>query len=90
MRFIVFIVTFLLQSQSQPIQETIESETEIVWPDTSSEVNSSNDDENISRNDDDSNSIFETSEKDDNGDPYALYLRKLDMPGKVRCIWCGT
>ena len=67
MRFIVFIVTFLLQSQSQPIQETIESETEIVWPDTSSEVNSSNDDENISRNDDDSNSIFETSEKDDNG-----------------------
>ena len=67
MRFIVFIVTFLLQSQSQPIQETIESETEIVWPDTSSEVNSSNDDENISRNDDDSNSIFETSEKNDNG-----------------------
>ena len=65
MRFIVFIVTFLLQSQSQPIQETIESETEIVWPDTSSEVNSSNDDENISRNDDDS--IIETSEKNDNG-----------------------
>ena len=67
MRFIVFIVTFLLQSQSQPIQETNESETEIVCPDSSSEVNSSNDDENISRNDDDSNSIFETSEKDDNG-----------------------
>ena len=66
MRFVVFIVTFLLQSQSQPIQETIESETEIVWPDTSSEVNSSNDDENISRNDDD-DSIFETSEKNDNG-----------------------
>ena len=65
MRFIVFIVTFLLQSQSQPIQETIESETEIVWPDTSSEVNSSNDDENISRNDDDS--IIETSEKNQNG-----------------------
>ena len=62
MRFIVFIVTFLLQSQSQPIQETIESETEIVWPDTSLEVNSSNDDENISRNDDD-----DTSEKNDNG-----------------------
>ena len=66
MRFIVFIVTFLLQSQSKPIQETIESETEIVWPDTSSEVNSSNDDENISRNDDD-DSIFDTSKKNDNG-----------------------
>ena len=66
MRFIVFIVTILSQYQSKPIQETIESETEIVWPDTSSEVNSSNDDENISRNDDD-DSIFETSEKNDNG-----------------------
>ena len=65
MRFIVFIVTFLLQSQSQPIQETIESETEIVCPDGSSEVNCSNDDGNISRNDDDS--IIETSEKNDNG-----------------------
>ena len=74
MRFIVF-VTFLLQSQSQPIQETIESETEIVWPDTSSEVNSSNDDENISRNDDDSNSIFETSEKNDNGKTMVKVLR---------------
>ena len=65
MRLIVFIVTFLLQSQSQPIQETIESETEIVCPDGSSEVNCSNDDGNISRNDDDS--IIETSEKNDNG-----------------------
>ena len=65
MRFIVLIFTFLLQSQSQPIQETNESETEIVCPDNSSEVNCSNDDENISRKDDDS--IFETSEKNDNG-----------------------
>ena len=39
MRFIVLIFTFLLQSQSQPIQETNESETEIVCPDTSSKVN---------------------------------------------------
>ena len=65
MRFIVLIFTFLLQSQSQPIQETNELETEIVCPDNSSEVNCSNDDENISRKDDDS--IFETSEKNDNG-----------------------
>ena len=65
MRFIVLIFTFLLQSQSQPIQETNESETEIVCPDKSSEVNCSNDDENISRKDDDS--IFERSEKNDNG-----------------------
>ena len=39
MRFIVLIFTFLLQSQSQPIQETNESETEIVCPDTSLKVN---------------------------------------------------
>ena len=63
MRFIVFIVTFLLQSQSQPIQETNESEIDIVC---SSKVNCSNDNENISRNDDD-DSIFETSEKNDDG-----------------------
>ena len=65
MRFIVLIFTFLLQSQSQPIQETNESETEIVCPDTSSKVNCSNDEEYISRKDDDS--IFEISEKNDNG-----------------------
>ena len=39
MRFIVLIFTLLLQSQSQPIQETNESETEIVCPDTSLKVN---------------------------------------------------
>ena len=65
MRFIVLIFTFLLQSQSQPIQETNESETEIVYPDTSLKVNCSNDEEYISRKDDDS--IFEISEKNDNG-----------------------
>ena len=65
MRFIVLIFTFLLQSQSQPIQETNESETEIVCPDTSLKVNCSNDEEYISRKDDDS--IFEISEKNDNG-----------------------
>ena len=70
MRFIVFIVTFLLQSQSQPIQETNESEIDIVC---SSKVNCSNDDGNISSNDDDS--IFETSEKNDNGKTMVKVLR---------------